>query len=264
MKKRLNLKRRYKRPVTIGGPRGAVPPGSPRRSRSKAASLGTASPSKDRITVLLVDDHPIVRQGLSELINQQSNLLVCGEAESAVEALDLVHKLKPGFVLVDVSLKQTSGLDLVKAVRAREPRLPLLVLSMHDEGLYAERTLRAGARGYIMKQEASEKIVEAIHCILEGNIYLSEPMKEKMLQHLIQGSTESEGFSIEKLSDRELEVFQLMGNGFGTRYIAEKLHLSIKTIESYRESLKHKLHLKKGAELVQRAIQWAKSENALV
>jgi len=264
MNKRLHLRRTYKRPVAIGITHDVQPPGAVRQDRLKTSTPGVPGPATEKVAVLLVDDHPIVRQGLSELLNRQGGLSVCGEAGSAAEALELLNTLRPDLVLVDVSLKQTSGLDLIKTIRAREPRLPLLVLSMHDECLYAERTLRAGARGYIMKQEASEKILEAIHCVLEGNIYLSEQMKEKMLQHLIVGGAEPKGFSVDNLSDRELEVFQLIGNGFGTRHIAEKLNLSVKTIESYRESLKHKLHLQSGADLVQHAIQWAKSENALV
>jgi DNA-binding NarL/FixJ family response regulator len=210
--------------------------------------------------ILLVDDHPITRQGVAALINQEENLAVCGEADSAAKAMDLIPLLKPDMAVVDISLKSTSGIELVKNLKVQFPRLPILMMSMHDESLYAERALRAGAKGYIMKQEASERILTAIHRVLSGELYLSDKIKEKMLHNLVDKKKDGSGFSIDALSDRELEVFQLIGNGFSTRQIAGRLHLSVKTIDSYREHLKVKLHLNSGSELVQHAIQWVKSE----
>jgi DNA-binding NarL/FixJ family response regulator len=215
---------------------------------------------RGRRRILLVDDHPIVRQGLAELINRQKNLVVCGETGSGREAPELARRLDPDLAVIDVSLKDASGIQLLKTLKLQRPRLPLLVLSMHEEGLYAERALRAGAVGYIMKQEASEIILKAIHSVLQGEIYLSDHIKEKLLHHLVEGKSGKPGFCVDLLSDRELEIFQLIGNGFGTRQIAEKLHLSVKTIESYRESLKQKLQLKDRSELVQQAIHWARGE----
>lgn len=165
--------------------------------------------------------------------------------------------------MVDVSLKTMSGIELMKNIKVLAPNLPVLFMSMHDESLYAERALRAGAQGYIMKQEASEKILTAIHRVLDGELYLSDRMKEKMLHRIVNKKKEDGGFSIDSLSDREMEVFQLIGNGFSTRQIAAKLNLSVKTIDSYREHLKLKLQLETGSDLVRYAIQWVKSENVV-
>jgi DNA-binding NarL/FixJ family response regulator len=210
--------------------------------------------------IFLVDDHPVTRAGIAVLINQQRNLCVCGEADSAPKALDLIQKLTPDLAIVDISLKTTSGIELMKNLNALALNLPVLVMSMHDESLYAERALRAGAKGYIMKQEASDTIVAAIRRVLSGELYLSDKMKEKMLHRLVNNKKDEMVFSIDSLSDREMEVFVLIGNGFSTRQIAAKLNLSVKTIDSYREHLKLKLHLQKGADLVHHAIQWVKSE----
>lgn len=226
----------------------------------KETGTGADKNSKTRRRILIVDDHPIVRQGLAALINHQESLMVCGEAESAQRALEVIPQLKPDMAIVDVTLKSTSGIELIKDLQIRFPKFPVLVMSMHDETLYAERSLRAGARGYIMKQEANQKILNAIDCILKGEIYVSEKVKEKMIYRMVEGNPRKGAFSLDNLSDRELEVFRLIGQGFSTRQIAEKLHLSVKTIESYREQLKFKLDLKSGAELVQHAIQWSKSE----
>jgi DNA-binding NarL/FixJ family response regulator len=213
-----------------------------------------------KFRILLVDDHPITRQGVSALINQERNLTVCGEADNAPRAIELITKLTPDIAIVDISLKSMSGIELIKNIRVPAPRLPILVMSMHDEGLFAERALRAGAQGYIMKQEASEKILTAIHQVLAGEIYLSDAMKEKMLHRVVNHKKEETGFAIDQLSDRELEVFQLIGNGYPTRQIAQRLNLSVKTIDSYREHLKLKLLLENGADLVRYAIQWVKSQ----
>lgn len=218
---------------------------------------------ENKTNILIVDDHPIVRQGLAELINHEEDLAVCGQAEDAHQAMKVVKELKPDMTIVDISLKETSGMELIKDIKAQFPNLPTLVLSMHDESLYAERALRAGARGYIMKAEATEKVILAIRTILSGQIYISEKMASKMMQKLVGGSTEISASPVERLSDRELEVFQLIGKGFGTRQISERLYLSIKTIETYRAHIKEKLNLADAAELLQYAIQWVNSRNDL-
>jgi DNA-binding NarL/FixJ family response regulator len=211
--------------------------------------------------IFIVDDHPIVREGLSLMMNREPDMMVCGEAEEAAGALRAISAAKPDFLIVDISLSGPDGLDLLKGIRARYPNLPVLILSMHDESIYAERALRAGANGYIMKQEATEKVLVAVRQILTEKVYVSDRIANRMLQRYIKGSV-SEGQSpIAELSDRELEVFRLIGEGHGTRKIAEELHLSVKTVESYQAHIKEKLALRNGRELVQRAIQWTISED---
>jgi DNA-binding NarL/FixJ family response regulator len=205
--------------------------------------------------IFIVDDHPIVRQGLALLINRELDLTVCGDAEEANSALQKIESLKPHVVIVDISLNGPDGLDLLKEIRMRDPNLPVLILSMLDELLYAERALRAGASGYIMKQEATEQVLVAIRRILAGEIYVSDRMANKMLHRLVGASLPLAGSPIANLTDRELEVFRLIGDGHGTRQIAEELHISVKTVESYQAHIKDKLALKNGRELVQRAIQ---------
>lgn len=219
-------------------------------------SRDNTAPKKGKSRILLVDDHPIVRQGLEEMINHEKDLAVCGTAEDLHQALDQITALKPDLVMVDISLKGSNGIELLKNIKVRFPKLSVLMLSMHDESLYAVRALRAGASGYIMKQEATEKVLTAIRQVLNGEIYLSEKMEKKMMQQLVGGRAARTGSPIEDLSDRELEVFGLIGQGHGTRQIAEQLHLSIKTIESHRAHIKEKLNLKNATELVQHAIQW--------
>jgi DNA-binding NarL/FixJ family response regulator len=206
-------------------------------------------------TVLLVDDHPVVRQGLALLINREPDLAVCGDAEEASAALRRIEELKPDLIVVDISLKGPDGLDLLKDIRARDPNLPVLILSMLDELLYAERALRAGANGYIMKQEATERVLVAIRRILGGEVYVSDRMADRMLHRFVGGGQTSQRSPIAALTDRELEVFRLIGEGRGTRQIAEELHISVKTVESYQAHIKEKLCLKNSRELVQRAIQ---------
>jgi len=205
--------------------------------------------------IMIVDDHPIMREGLAQLLEHEKDLTICGQFEEATKAFDAIGDLKPDLALVDISLKGSSGIDLLKNIKIHYPKLLVLVLSMHDESLYAERVLRAGAVGYIMKQEASEKVLIAIRQILNGEIYLSEKMSAKLMHQLVGGKATSTGSLMERLSDRELEVFGLIGQGRGTRQIAEQLHLSIKTIESHRAHIKEKLDLKNATELVHRAIQ---------
>lgn len=217
-----------------------------------------AKTKKDTIKILIVDDHPIVRQGLAELINHEDDMVVCGQAEDAHEAIKEIRKLEPDMAIVDISLKQTSGIELLKDIKVQFPNLPVLVLSMHDEALFAERALRAGAKGYIMKQQATDNVVKAIRKILTGQIYVSEEMSSKMLGKLVGGKPKVGVSAIDRLSDRELEVFLLIGHGYGTRQISEQLHLSVKTIETYRSHIKEKLNLNNAAELLQYAIQWDK------
>ncbi len=212
--------------------------------------------------ILIVDDHPIVREGLTTIINEQTDLVVCGEAEDAQTALEAVGTLRPDLMIVDVSLKGINGIELVKLIQRRYEKIPILVLSMHDESLYVERVLRAGARGYIMKQEGTEKVVTAIHRILGGDIYVSEAMGKKLLRTFQENRPETSGPSVERLSDRELEVFRLIGQGYGTRQIADTLHVSVKTVNTYRQHIKEKLKFETGSELLRHAIQWVQSEGS--
>lgn len=213
--------------------------------------------------MLLVDDHPILRKGLAQMINMEQDMTVCGEAEEAGKAFELVGTLQPDVAVVDISLKTGNGIELVKNVKARYPELPILVLSMHDESLYAERALRAGSLGYIMKEEATEQVLVAIRRVLKGEIFLSEKMKSRMLQQLTTGGRNKVVVSpIENLTDRELEVFRLIGEGRSTRQIAAELHLSVRTVEAYREYIKSKLNLRNATELVQHAFHWVHHEAA--
>ena len=189
-------------------------------------------------------------------------MMVCGEAEDAPKAFEAVGQLEPDVVVVDVSLKGSNGIELLKNLKARYPNLPVLVLSMHDESLYAERALRAGGLGYIMKDEAFEQVLVAIRQVLKGDIFLSEKMKSRMLQQVAFGKGKVVNSPIENLTDRELEVFRLIGQGHGTRQIAEELHLSVRTVEAYREYIKEKLNLKNATELVQHAFHWVHHQEA--
>jgi DNA-binding NarL/FixJ family response regulator len=224
-----------------------------------AKKPGRTKPPKKQ-GILIVDDHPVVRQGLAQLIDQEHDLIVCGQAADAHEAMDVIKNLDPDLVVVDISLKETSGMELIKDIKIRYPSLPVLTLSMHDEAIYAERALRAGAKGYIMKQEATDKVVTAIRRVLAGEVYISDGMAAKMVSRLVGGASRRGASAVERLSDRELEVFRLIGEGYGTREIAEKLHLSIKTIETYRAHIKEKLGFQDANELLRSAIQWVNTE----
>lgn len=213
-----------------------------------------------KFKVLVVDDHPIVRQGLAQVINQESDLSMDCEAGDANEALERFERDKPDVAIIDISLKGTNGLDLTKSILAITPAFPILVMSMHDESLYVERVLRAGARGYLMKHEATEKVVNALRKILNGDIYVSDAMSEVLLQKFVTGKTASKNASVENLSDRELEILQLVGQGRGTRQIAEELHVSVKTVESHYAKIKDKLNLKNANELIQYAVKWYHTE----
>ncbi len=206
--------------------------------------------------VFIADDHPIVRQGLRRLIEQEAGFSVCGEADSVRDAKTAIRELHPDVVVIDISLKQGDGIELVKDTRAHYPSMPLLVLSMHDETLYAERMLGAGANGYIMKQAASDQFLLALRRVLEGGIYVSEAVGNAMIQKFAAGGSRVAASPIESLSNRELQVLQLIGKGLSTRQLADTLNLSVKTVESHRQRIKRKLGLGTGAQLVQYAVNW--------
>jgi DNA-binding NarL/FixJ family response regulator len=210
--------------------------------------------------ILVIEDHPIFRLGLSELINQEPDLQVCGEAKDAAAAWHTIERLQPDLIIADITLENSDGIELTKEIHKRYRHIPVLILSMHDEFLYAERALHAGARGYIMKQEAMNSVVGAIHQVLEGKLYLSEQVKEHILTHLAAaGPNVGIRSPIERLTDRELEIFQMIGKGLGTRDIADKLHVSIKTVGTHRERIKSKFNLKSANELVRYAVHWTKT-----
>ena len=213
-----------------------------------------------RTQILIVDDHPMMRQGLAQLIGLEPDLAVCGEAENAGGALDAIGTLKPDLVLADISLPGKNGLELIKDFQTIQPGLPVLVISMHDESLYAERVLRAGGRGYIMKQEGGKKLMQAIRQVLDGKIYVSEKMSADILEIFSGRRAGAESSPLEKLTDREFEIFQLIGQGQRTRDIAEKLHLSVKTVDAHRANIKTKLKLNSATELVRYAVRWAESQ----
>ena len=206
--------------------------------------------------VMLVDDHPVVRHGLAQAIGHAGDLEVCAQAASAGEAMAAFDDAAPDVVVIDLSLEDGSGMDLIKQIKSASPNTRMLVASMHDENLYAERVLRAGAMGYINKEESMEKIVEAIQQVMRGRIYLSSNMADQVLNRVTRGDDDVDQSPVESLSDRELEVFQQIGQGLTTRQIAEKLHLSPKTIETHREHIKTKLNISNNNQLVRFAAQW--------
>ncbi len=209
--------------------------------------------------VFLVDDHPIVRRGFQLLLNLERDLAVCGEADNGPEALERILALKPDVAIVDLSLKSSSGLELIKQLRAQLDDLKILVFTMRAESIYAERALRAGANGYITKEEGTEKAIEGVRLLMQGKTCISQPLAEAMMARMTGKSTPGPN-SFESLSDRELEVLELVGNGLSSREIAQKLHLSIKTVESHREHIKTKLSLKSASELVNYAFNWVRGE----
>jgi DNA-binding NarL/FixJ family response regulator len=220
----------------------------------------TAKPvAAPKTRILLVDDHPIVRQGISLLIAQQPDMVVCGESDSVAGALRLIDQTHPDVIIVDLTLKESMGLDLIKDVRSRYPGVLVLVYSMRDESFYAERVLRAGGRGYITKEEGGKAVIEGIRKILQGQIFLSERMASKMIGLLVGSDDRAATPSVKSLTDRELEIFELIGQGMPTRTIASQLHLSPKTVESYREHIKHKLKLDNAAQLLKHAIEWVQN-----
>jgi len=209
---------------------------------------------------MLVDDHPVVRKGLCLLIEREPDMTVCAEAEDAADALRGAIEKKPDLVIMDISLKNSNGLELLKDFRVQLPDLPVLVLSIHDEMVYAERVLRAGARGYIMKHEAMDRVLAAIRQVLRGDIYLSEKMQSRVFD-LVRHPHSKANLPLTQLTDRELEVFELIGRGQGTRQIADHLNISVKTVEFHISRIKDKLGLKHHVELIQQAALWISNEN---
>jgi DNA-binding NarL/FixJ family response regulator len=210
--------------------------------------------------ILVVDDHPICRRGISELLSHESDLRICGEAESTDEALEMIEKTKPDLAVVDLSLKNSNGIDLIKVAKSHYgPQLKMIVISMHEETILVERAIRAGARGYVTKREAPTHLISAVRNVLDGKFYLSEATKEKTLHSEFSGEHEN---AMASLSDRELEIFQLIGEGLTTTIIAKNLHLSIKTVEGYRANIRTKLNLKDNMELIRHAVRWAQCSQA--
>jgi DNA-binding NarL/FixJ family response regulator len=222
--------------------------------------MGKPTPEKTRI--LIVDDHPLFCEGLRRMIDRHPALTVCGQAPDAVSAMKAVAELKPDLALVDISLEKTNGIDLIKTLKAKHEELPILVVSMHDESLYAERALRAGAQGYIMKNQPIKIVRDAIFKVLAGDIFLSEKMATSVLARLLLGKKDEPASPVEQLSDRELEVFQMLGQGKSSREIAQDLDLTIPTIHSFRNRIKEKLQFRNSTELTLQAMQWVRERMA--
>lgn len=206
--------------------------------------------------IMIVDDHPIFCLGMTELINKEPDLHVSACPDTADKAWDLIGKERPDLAIVDISLAESNGIDLVEEISREYPNLPVLVLSMYDDAMYAERALLAGARGYVMKQRAISHVVEAVRQVLDGQVYASAAVKEKMLNRMISRRSPRAGFSLDDLTNRELEVFRLMGEGLDSKEIARRMNLSMKTVGTHRENIKEKLHLKHYTELVKAAVHW--------
>jgi DNA-binding NarL/FixJ family response regulator len=214
----------------------------------------------ESIRIVVVDDHPLFRHGLIQLLNSDDGFSVCGEAGSAGEGMDVIRKVKPHLVIADLGLKGTNGIELTKMIVAEFPHIPVLILSMHDESLYALRALRAGAQGYVMKQEALENVVNAIREVLAGRPYLSQEMSAKLITNFAGGNNQAN--PTDKLSDRELEILELIGKGRDVREIAQALHISAKTVETHRAHIKEKLNLKNARQVTRFAVQWLESQPA--
>jgi DNA-binding NarL/FixJ family response regulator len=222
----------------------------------------TKSPrgAQGRRRILVVDDHPITRYGLIQLLNREPDLEVSGDVATASEALAVIRLVCPDIVLADITMPGKTGLDFLKDLKLQYPRLPVLVVSMHDESIYAERVLRAGARGYLMKSEGGEKLLEAIRQVLCGQVYVSKAMSAALLDLLTRPRPQSRQATPGALSDREFEVFQLIGQGFSTKHIGERLNLSVKTVDTHRQHMKQKLKLRTGAELIREAVRWSAAQ----
>jgi DNA-binding NarL/FixJ family response regulator len=235
-------------PATAGAADGAQP-----------AGIGVESAQPNRRRVLIVDDHPIVRERLAELINREADLIACGEAEDGPGALAAIDSSNPNVAIVDISLKDTYGIELIKQIKQRRPELPVLVLSMHDESMYGERALRAGAMGYLNKQEATQKVIPALRQVLAGQVFVSPAMAAGLVQKVARGGAKAGvrqgGSATDVLTEREAEIFQFLGVGKSTRDIAAALQISVKTVEAHREHIKHKLNLKTSGELMRYAIE---------
>jgi len=213
------------------------------------------------LTFLVVDDHPVFRQGLVALIQSDERYEVCAEAGTAAETLAALERAVPDIALIDISLVGQNGLDMVKTLKAAHPEILVLIISMHDEVIYAERALKAGARGYVMKQEAASVMLDAIKTVLSGKIYVSATMRDRLLETMFSAHDESDSHSVERLSDRELEVLELMGQGYGAAEIAKMLNLSVKTVNAYRDHIKEKLHIDGAGDLRRFAVKWVQSRD---
>lgn len=222
-------------------------------------SASKSDGKKAKKKVLIIDDHPMMREGLAQLINSEREMTVCGQADGALEGLEKIRQLQPDLVIADITLPGKSGLELLKDIQALHSGLRVLVISMHDESFYAERVLRAGGRGYIMKQEGGKKLMEAIRTVLEGRVYVSEKMSAKILDRMTGGQSQAATSLIGNLTDREFEIFQLIGRGLSTAQMAEQLHVSPKTIEVHRVHLKTKLKIESAPELIRFAVRWLES-----
>jgi len=233
-----------------------------RRTDEKTAGPESNAAQPDKSRVFIVDDHTMFREGLRQLIEHDPGLTVCGDAADAQKAMEGISQSNPDVVMVDITLADSSGLDLVRNIKNKYEDLPVLVVSMHEESLYAERALRSGAMGYVMKNEPAKTVIAAIRSVLRGEMYLSQKMSSSVITRFIHGENEQPMSPLEILSDRELEVFRMLGQGKGTRQIAQDLEVSIPTVQSFRNRIKEKLHLKTAPELVLHAIHWVQSESA--
>src|SRR5438309_10303650 len=245
--------------------RRATPPAEPATARKNVVRSTNENPkcdAPDAKRILIVDDHPLFRKGLEELIQSDDSFAVCGQAGNAAEAMDVIRKLSPELAIVDLSLPGTNGIELIKNIRAEFPKLPILVLSMHDESLYAVRALRAGEDGYVMKHEAMANVIHAIREVFDGRPYLSPAMAAQVITKFAHRQAEGEADAVEKLSDRELEILELIGKGHEVRQIAKVLHLSPKTVETHRSHIKDKLDLKNSREVARFALQWLSARGA--
>ena len=231
------------------------------KKREPADAGRKRNPERPPLRVMIVDDHPLMRVGLQTLIENEPDMQVCGQAESAGDAMRQVQACSPDALIVDLCLPGTSGIDLLRDLRAQAPHIPALVVSMHEERFYAERALRAGARGYVMKQDDPQRIIKGLRAVVQGDLFVSNRITRHLLHSVVGTRTpQMEGFGVNRLSDRELQVFEMIGQGKGTRRIAEELHLSVKTIETYRAHIKRKLGLENGNELILAAAQSAQSK----
>jgi DNA-binding NarL/FixJ family response regulator len=221
--------------------------------------MAAKSPAAQKTRILIVDDHPMMREGLTSLLAAQPDIDVCGEAESAAQALDMIRSKHPHVVIADITLPGKSGLELIKDIAAMYPEVATLAVSMHDESIYAERVLRAGARGYIMKKEGGKRILEAIRKVRAGDVAVSEKMSAHILRVFSGRQGSAEESPVRQLTDREFEVFELIGRGLGTAQMALDLHISAKTVEVHRSHIKEKLRIKTGSELIAYAARWAQS-----
>jgi DNA-binding NarL/FixJ family response regulator len=233
-----------------------------RMKHAKSTNLNPKCDPPEAKRIVIIDDHPLFRKGLEELIHSDSSFAVCGEAGNTSEGMELIRKVHPDLAIVDLSLPGANGIELIKNVRAEFPRLPVLVLSMHDESLYALRALRAGADGYVMKHEAMANVIQAIHEVFNGRPYLSPAMAAQVITKFAHRDAEGETDAVERLSDRELEILELIGKGHEVRQIAKLLHLSPKTVETHRAHIKDKLDLKNSREVARFALQWLSARGA--